>query len=70
LGLDFKEQFDVSPEAYEQVLLDALKSDQSLFTTSEEVLESWRILEPVQKAWEMNKDDLIIYKPGSTINDV
>lgn len=67
LGLDFKEHFSHSPEAYEQVLLDALKSEQAIFTTSDEVLESWRILEPVQKYWEMHTDDLTIYKPGSDI---
>lgn len=70
LGLDFKEKFSNSPEAYEQVLLDAIKSDQSLFTTSEEVLETWRILEPIQKAWSMNNKDMIIYKPGSSIDDI
>lgn len=67
LGLNFKEHFSHSPEAYEQVLLDALKSDQTLFTTSDEVLESWRILQPVQQHWEMHTDDLDLYKPGTQV---
>jgi glucose-6-phosphate 1-dehydrogenase len=70
LGLNFQEKFANAPEAYEQVLLDALKSDQTLFTTSDEVLESWRILAPVQRHWEMNSEDLILYKPGSTTTEV
>ncbi len=55
------------PEAYERVFLDAIKSDHSLFTTDAEILETWRILDPIQRVWEMSADDLIIYKPGSDI---
>lgn len=70
LKLNFAEQFTVSTEAYEQVLLDAIKSDQSLFTTSAEVLQTWRILEPIQKAWSMSDGNLLVYTPGSKIEDI
>lgn len=69
LELDFQETFTTSTEAYEQVLLDALKSDQSLFTTSEEVIESWRILAPVQHAWSMSPT-ISTYKPGSNYDHI
>jgi glucose-6-phosphate 1-dehydrogenase len=53
------------PDAYERVLIDAVRGDHSLFATSDEVLESWRILQPVLDIWEQGSDDLVIYQPGS-----
>ena len=67
LSLDFmySNHFPDLPEAYERVFVDAMRSDHSLFTGSDEVLETWRILDPVQKAWEMDSDDLLYYESGS-----
>jgi glucose-6-phosphate 1-dehydrogenase len=58
------------PDAYERVFVDAMRSNRSLFTTSEEVLETWRVLDQVQHNWEMHTDDLIAYKPGSTPEEI
>lgn len=58
---------DVIYEAYEQVLLDAIFSDHNLFISDQEVLESWRIISPIQENWENNNSDLIIYNNGSDI---
>ena len=58
------------PNAYERVLIDAIKGDQSLFASSEEVLASWELLEPVIKKWESVGDGLNIYKKGSTGPDL
>jgi glucose-6-phosphate 1-dehydrogenase len=66
----YDKHFDNLPDAYEQVLVDAMQSNHSLFASSDEVLESWRILQPVQSKWEMGSDDLIKYQPGSTINEI
>lgn len=54
------------PDAYERVLVDAVKGDHSLFATSEEVLESWRIVQPILSAWSQDSDDLSYYEPGSS----
>ncbi len=70
LHFDFKEHYAKLPEAYEQVLYNAINSDYSLFTSSKEVLETWRILDSIQKTWENSKDDLIIYKKGSVIKEI
>lgn len=70
LSFKFREHYNVLPEAYEQVLFNAVNSDHSLFTTSDEILEAWRILNILQKTWEKGGDDLIIYKKGSTIDEV
>ncbi len=61
------------PDAYERVLIDAVKGDHSLFATSHEVLESWRIIQPVLTHWEQSNKPLPVYKQGSdgtTIGEV
>ena len=70
LSFKYKEHYDVLPEAYEQVLFNAINSDHSLFTSSNEILEAWRILDVLQKTWQKSGKGLIIYKKGSTINEV
>jgi glucose-6-phosphate 1-dehydrogenase len=40
-----------SPEAYERLLLDALRGDASLFTRSDEVEHAWAFITPILKAW-------------------
>ncbi|HEY4503273.1 MAG TPA: hypothetical protein VJC14_02480 [Candidatus Paceibacterota bacterium] len=58
------------PDAYEHVIEAALEDKHNLFISSGEVLESWRILDAVQESWKHSKDDLIIYKKNSSINDI
>ena len=70
LNFTFKDHYSSLPEAYEQVLYNAINSDHSLFTSSEEVLETWRILDLLQKTWASSTYDLIIYKKGSDIEDI
>lgn len=53
------------PDAYERVLVDAIKGDHTLFATSGEVLESWRILDPIVEAWQHDADGLRVYDRGS-----
>jgi glucose-6-phosphate 1-dehydrogenase len=40
-----------SPEAYERLLLDALRGDASLFTRSDEVEHAWRFVTSIQEGW-------------------
>jgi glucose-6-phosphate 1-dehydrogenase len=53
------------PDAYERVIVDAVRGDQSLFATSEEVLASWRILQPAIDEWSKGADDLFFYPKGT-----
>jgi len=64
--------FDIKhePEAYERVIRAAVSGNHNLFISSDEVIESWRILDAIQKTWEKNENDLKIYKKGSTIEEV
>ncbi len=70
LSFSYGQHFSKLPQAYEQILLDAIASNQSLFASGEEVLASWEILQPVLNHWKSSKYDLRLYKPGSTIADV
>jgi glucose-6-phosphate 1-dehydrogenase len=58
------------PDAYERVLLDAVRGDRTLFATSDQVLASWRILEPVIEAWRGNDTGLAMYKQASNGPDL
>lgn len=68
MDFSYKNAFGGSshPDAYERVLVDAVKGDHSLFATSQEVLESWRIVQPILSAWAQSSDDLSYYEPGSS----
>ena len=58
------------PEAYERIIRATILGNHNLFISSDEVLESWRILDEIQKTWEKSIDDLIIYKKESTLEEV
>jgi len=70
LKFSFQEHYKSLPEAYEQVFFDAINSDHSLFASSDEILETWRILDVIQRAWELSSDDLVFYQPGSSISEI
>lgn len=61
---------DHEPDAYERVLSATIDGNCDLFISSGEVLESWRILDVIQKTWKNKGDDLKIYKKGSDINEI
>jgi glucose-6-phosphate 1-dehydrogenase len=54
-----------SPEAYERLILDAMRGDATLFTRDDEIEEQWRIIDPVLQAWETGPGDLATYAAGS-----
>jgi glucose-6-phosphate 1-dehydrogenase len=53
-------------DAYERVLMDAIRGDRSLFASDREVLATWRVLQPVLEAWTASDEGLLGYKPGSS----
>lgn len=57
------------PDAYEQVIVDSIRSDRSLFPSGEETVESWRVLQPLLDAWSMN-NNLSTYPVGSSPDDI
>lgn len=69
LALTFPEDTSF-PDAYEQVLVDAIRSEKSLFASSDEVIRSWKILAPLQRAWGMNNTPLLQYVVGTNESDI
>ncbi len=54
------------PEAYERLLLEALDGDASLFTRSDGIEASWRMVDPIIQGWEAGNDPpLATYPVGS-----
>jgi glucose-6-phosphate 1-dehydrogenase len=54
------------PDAYERLLLDALKGDASLFTRSDGIENAWRLIDPVLTGWQSSTDapTMATYEPG------
>jgi len=67
-----KKIFNIEHEsdAYERVIRATIEGKHDLFVSSGEILETWRILDAIQKTWEKTKDDLVIYKKGSAIDEI
>jgi glucose-6-phosphate 1-dehydrogenase len=53
------------PDGYERVLLEAMAGDQTNFTSNDEVLATWRIVEPVLRTWLRDGEGLKLYPFGS-----
>jgi glucose-6-phosphate 1-dehydrogenase len=47
LGFRYEDAFGELPDAYETLLLDILRGDQTLFVDAEETEASWRVLDPL-----------------------
>jgi glucose-6-phosphate 1-dehydrogenase len=62
-GTSFMSQ---SPEAYERLILDAMRGDATLFTRNDEALAQWAIIDPILKTWrEDGEPDLGTYEAGT-----
>ena len=67
MEFDYARSFNQRPaEAYERVIVDAIRGDQTLFATSAEVIRSWEIVEHVLEQWSRSDAGLISYAKGST----
>jgi glucose-6-phosphate 1-dehydrogenase len=54
-----------SPEAYERLILDAMRGEATLFTRNDEVDAQWSIIDPILKAWEAGEPSMTTYEAGS-----
>jgi glucose-6-phosphate 1-dehydrogenase len=54
-----------SPEAYERLIMDAMRGDATLFTRDDEVEAQWRIIDPILDNWEKSDAPLPTYPAGS-----
>lgn len=49
---DYDQCSTQTPEAYETLLLDAMRGDTTLFMRSDQVEEAWDVIKPIQEVWE------------------
>ncbi|HUB75674.1 MAG TPA: glucose-6-phosphate dehydrogenase [Solirubrobacteraceae bacterium] len=54
-----------SPEAYERLILDAMRGEATLFTRNDEVEAQWRICDPILAAWARGKRAPATYEAGT-----
>ena len=67
MDLSYERAFEVpGPEAYERLLLEAMRGENSLFTRADEVEASWRVVDTVREARERaGQPGLDFYPAGS-----
>jgi glucose-6-phosphate 1-dehydrogenase len=55
-----------SPEAYERLILDAMRGDATLFTRNDEIEALWGIIDPILEAWALDTtSEIPTYAAGS-----
>ena len=67
LNVDYGEAFEnTQMQAYERLLLDCMQGDQTLFVRQDMIELSWKVMEPILKAWKnKRKAPLFKYPSGS-----
>ena len=51
MRFDYDEAFETPPDAYETLLLDAIRGDATLFMRADQVEAAWDVVDPVMEAW-------------------
>lgn len=66
LELDYADHFeDRFPDAYERLLMDVVRGNQTLFMRKDEVTASWVWIESILENWKSEKIPNILYEAGS-----
>jgi len=66
LKLDYGGSFEKRlPDAYERLLIDVVRGNQTLFMREDEVRESWKWIHSITDNWEKSDQELDLYKSGS-----
>ena len=66
LDMSFAEAFAVrNPDAYERLLMDTIRSNQTLFMRRDEVEAAWRWVDPILKGWEATGQAVQGYTSGT-----
>jgi glucose-6-phosphate 1-dehydrogenase len=55
-----------SPEAYERLILDAMRGDATLFTRNDEIEALWGIIDPILTAWHVDTESPIPQYPAGS----
>jgi glucose-6-phosphate 1-dehydrogenase len=63
----YAREHDMEAAAYEGLLLDVLRGDHTPFLRFDEVEWSWRVIDPVLRAWEIGRpEDYVAGSDGPT----
>ncbi|WP_375646370.1 glucose-6-phosphate dehydrogenase [Bartonella sp. TT29SHDZB] len=66
LDMSFASAFsERNPDAYERLLMDVIRGDQTLFMRRDEVESAWRWIDPIIEGWEEIKQPVHSYNAGS-----
>ena len=66
LDMSFAEAFAVrNPDAYERLLMDTIRSNQTLFMRRDEVEAAWKWVDPILKGWEATGQAVQGYTSGT-----
>ncbi len=66
LDMTFAKAFSApSADAYERLLMDALRGDAALFMRRDEVEAAWRFIDPIREAWAHSHDSPRPYAAGA-----
>ena len=66
LDMSFAGSFEErNPDAYERLLLDVIRSNQTLFMRRDEVEAAWKWVDPILEAWETNAQKVQAYTAGT-----
>ena len=65
LNASYRKTHEEPLEAYETLLLDVIEGDRTLFIRFDEVEWSWRVVDPILKYWEQERDFIHTYPAGS-----
>ena len=66
LDMSFAEAFKGrNPDAYERLVMDVMRGNQTLFMRRDEVEAAWRWIDPIRAAWEDNSQGVEGYTAGT-----
>ncbi len=66
LDMSFAASFDErNPDAYERLIMDVVRGNQTLFMRRDEVEAAWRWVDPILEAWEANEQKVQGYTSGT-----
>ena len=66
MDFSYADSFHRAPwEAYERLLLDAMRGDHTLFARRDGDEQAWSFVSPILEAWDARREPLPEYEPGS-----
>lgn len=66
LSLDYMDSFkERLPEAYERLLIDVIRGNQTLFMRQDELQAAWQWIETVTDSWKQSQQPNVLYEAGT-----